>query len=996
MMTIRKKQIVLSILAIMMVITSLFSYGGSSTQSAKADLDPASKLICMFDDGKTIVNFYSTDQFQYMTRSKSAVTSSQDVQSSWLNKLLSMSGFDFKGTNESILGRPLNPGEIAEDAPENGNESAPKVSAFDRFGMAGLKWSSYQGEWKYYHVEACSNQDKVSPTNFGAFYEGRLEPKSTYNEVATSFDNRSVQFNKGVMSNLATAFTDTVANLMFSITKGIVTLTIVFVGLSFTDITTLLGMLESDGTGGGTATEVFVDLYNGIFSGFILLTFMFTALFIIYKGLIKRELRFALNTLIKTILIFIVAIIMASNPSYWIGIPNKITTYGQAIVLNTMNGTYKDEGGYSLCSTDVASIDEGVNINLSEPDSFASEFEKTNENMRSMIGCKMWEILLFKPWVKGQFGADFEELSADNVRNENEEWVGSPSVPLGDGQTIENWALFHLSTQTNAHANVGGGMPSLVNGVNSDWWRIADALSNYDEETVTEVDSEGIEKEFEMPVKNPPTEYWQSWVGNNRTERLAVGFISIMFGIVGSIAPLVFGVASAVYGLGITLLMMVSPIFLLFGTWGGKGDGIFMGWLAALVNTIIKKIVVGLLLVISLTLSMIIMDMIDDIGFIKSFILMLVVALVLVKNKDKFLNVIANVDLGGTFNPLTKANQLMQTQKSVAKEIGKIGIAGTAGSVAAAQSGQSIFRGARTGVARQLENRMQTSSLGRNILRETTLAKGGEKLGRQTCIMCHMPLGATKVEVAYQDDDGNYYCMDCAEEIGLEKLYEVIAGNTDTVEKGEDVEVLFNSEEAKPMNRSTEYRSIKSSNNSWLSHSSMRQAMEFKKVEDRYEWNDDKVKGKIVSNMMNLRGDAVVYRTLHVKLGSRMRPPTPPEPLVNYIDTALINLAWTEGRFEVVEETYKEAWKQWYTDNAKHIDGITEEQIERFKEELDEKMNSDEYNISETEAESLLKEYFEDEVIASELEVEQIYVYVGGKLTLINDDIDKTDKLLSD
>lgn len=994
-MTNTKKKISMIVITILMVLTSIFATVNSTSHSVEADLDPASKILCQFETGEMIVNFYSTDLFYYMFRSKSAITTTQDVSSSWLNKLLVIGGYDFEKTNEAILGRPLNPKSVPEVSIEEANAAAPKVSAFDRFGMAGLKWSSYQGEWKYHHINACAQVDRVSPTTYGTFYEGRLEPKSTHNEVSTSVDPRSIQFNKGIGSSFSTAFTDTLSNALFSITKAIVTLTIMFVGLAFTDVTTLLGMLKEDGESGNTAAGIFTDLFNGIFSGFILITFLFTALYILYKGLIKRELRFALNSLIKTILIFIVAVVMAFNPSFWIGVPNKIATYGQAIVLNSMSGL-NDDTEAILCTTNVASIGDNVNIRLNNPDSFKTEFEKVSENMRSMIGCHMWEILLFKPWVKGQFGADYEDLASDKVNNSNEDWVGVPSVPLGNGVTIDNWALFHLSTQTNAHAPLGSdSMPVIVNGVNSDWWRIVDAMSDYEEEIVYELGPEGNEQQFSIPVDKEPTEFWQSWVGNNRAERLGVAFISILFGIVGSIAPLVFGIASAVYGVGLTLLMMTSPIFLLLGTWSGKGDSIFLGWLSTLMNTMLKKMLAGLLLVLSLSFSMIIMGMISDVGFIRAFLLMTIVSTLLIKNKDKIMDILANVDFGGAFDPRGKANRFLDVQKSAARETARVGMSAAGGAIAAAETGQNVFTGARVGMQSQLRNRLYTSSFGMNIIRQADIAEGGERLSRHTCIVCHMPLGVNKSEIAYRDNDGNYYCRLCADEIGLDKLFETVVG--EIKDSQSQLDLVQKGTVQTPM--PDELRTIEGTAKvSYISHDVMRKAMNIRKVGDSYEWDNDAVKAKIRGNIANLKKDFVVFSNVQMKIGRRINPPPPPAPIQEYIDLALINMAWFNGRFDVIDATYREAWKRWYADNAKYMANVSDEEYEDFIERGLNDINDE--DIDAKQVEKLMKDYYDklgQSERASELSKDKgIYVYVNGKLVLDNIDIREDDELLSE
>lgn len=992
-----RKKVTLAIMAVFMVISSLLSFI-SSSQKVEADLDPASKLLCKFDDGKVLVNFYSTDTFHYMLRSKSAVTSTDYVESNWLNKMLEVTGFDFRKTNEAILGRELNPIELPEEDPSGANKKAPKVSAFDRFGMAGLKWSSYQGEWKFYQVDGCASQDKASPTEYGVFYKDRKDPKSTYDEISTSKDARSVQFNKGVLANIGTAFTDTISNLMFMITKIIITLTIMFVGLSFTDITTLLGMMESDGDAIGPVAGVFKTLFDGVFSGFVVMAFTLTAIFVFYKAVIKREVRYALSSLIKALIIFIMAFAMASNPSFWIGIPNKVANYGQALVLSTTTGIYKNDKNTDLCVTDVGSIDKDVNIDTKKLEGFEEDFEKINANMRSMIGCKMWEVLLFRPWVRGQYGAEYEDLAADKVKNDNSDWVGTPSVPVGEGKKIKNWALFQVSAQTNAHAPIGNeGIPTLVNGVNGDWWRITDALSNYMENESTEEDSNGNSQTYKEVIPTKPTQYWQSWIGNNQLERMGVAFMSVLFGVLGSLAPLVFGIASAVFGLGLTLLMMTSPIFLLFGLWSGKGDAIFLGWLSAVINTVLKKIGAGLLLVLSLSFSMIIMDMIDTVGYVTSFMLMLVLTLVLLRNKDKILNMIASINFGGAFDPRVKANQFFNVQKNIAREAGRTALATVSGAQSAKKSGQNVLTGARVGVTRQLENRMNTTGFGREILRQKEISEDADSLNRQVCKMCHMPLGVKGQEIAYEDADGNYYCVPCAEEMGIEELFEVVAGQKTSMNDVKSLVSMY--KEGKGDNQyipQKEVRSVQSPKRSWISHSTMRNEMDLKKVDGEYEWNDEAVQGVIKANIAKLKEDYVVYVNVASRIGTkRMNPPPVPEPLTNYIDFALINMAWEDNNFDIVEKTYKEAWKQWYEDNAEIVSNVNEEQIEKFKEEIDKYS----FDVHESRAVELIEEYLNNETNSIDSEIikdNQIYTFVNGKLVLNDKNIKKTDEILSD
>lgn len=989
-----QKKLTMFFLAIVMFLFSTLSLFSSSSSVSANELDPASKILCKFEDGSEFVRFQSTDYFHYMFRSKSALTATQPIDTSWLNKLLGIAGYNFVETNEAILGRELRPKEVGEESVETSNESAPKVSAFDRFGMAGLRWSSYQGEWKYYHVNPCSVQGQVSPTTYGTFYEGRLEPKSTHNEVTTSIDPRSIQFNKGVLSSFFTAFSDTLSNALFTITKSIVTLTIVFVGLSFTDITEVLGMLDSDGESKGSVTGIFSSLFEGLFKGFTFIMIALTAVYIMYKGVFRREIRFAVNTLIKTILIFVVAIMMSINPSYWISMPNKMAAYGQTIMLNAMSPAYNEKTPKaSLCDTKVASINDGVEFSIENEENMKTSFSKTNENMRSMIACNMWQTLLFEPWIRGQFGSEykFEDLNAERVQNNNEDWVGTPSVPMGGGKSINNWALFQLSTQTNAHAQIGKtNMPVLINDINADWWRIVDAMSDYEEKKETQVDGDGQEQEFSNPVKKKTTDFWQSWIGNNRTERFGVALVSIFFGFVGSIAPLIFGLASAIFGLGITLLMMTSPVFLLIGLWGGRGEQILKGWVEALINTILKKISVSVLLVLSLFLSSTIMGMISEIGYIKAVILMIVTSIVLVKNRAAIMGIMANVNFGGTFDPRQKANQIFNFHKKAASEVTKVTAAAVGGGVAAHKTGQNAIKGAGLGASRQLSNRLYTTSVGRVAASQMDMTVGGEKITNHTCITCHKPLGiaGTGVETAYRDDKGNYYCTLCAEEMGLDKVNEVFVGTES--EQSPLAKAMENPDEviSKEDIRSVKLNDIKSE----LSHRTFKFKTGLKKVGDDYVWNEEDVQNTILDNIEDVQRDFIVFKNIQMRIGRRLDIPPIPDPLHDYIDLSLINMAWQEARFEVIENTYKEAWKMWYHDNAQHISNNTEEEIQNFIDEI----NDFSFELEPEEVEHLVIQALQDGSVNIGDSVDKnIFIMRDGKLVKYNKDIDERNKKMS-
>lgn len=1003
----------------MIVLTFLMGAGALMStvlpNTHEVDADIAKWILCRDEVGEKLYNLNHSDYLQYMYQSKSAAASVNNVDF-FLNKILAVSGFDFVEVNESILGRPLRPESIPEVNSEDANAKAPKVSAFDRFGVAGLNWSTYMGEWKYYQIDAC-NGTEVSTVRYGDFYSGRLEPKSSFDEVSGSLDYRSLQF-AGTRDGdrLRSVSGDKLANFLFTISKLIITLTIAFVGLAFTDITTLLGFGVSGSTSGGTAVGVFNTLFNTIFTSFIVISFLLTAIYIIYHGLVKRQSRFALNTFVKTVAIFIVAIVIATNPSYWISAPNKITTYGQAVVLSSMTGLFEDKPGTqaSLCGSDVGSIYNEVGLSeVANETKVIDELEQVSINMRSMIGCKMWEQFLFKPWARGQFGADYKELNDSALNNINSDWTGDAAVPLGNGQYINNWALFQLSTQTNAHAQIGEtNFPTYVNGVNADWWRVVDTLSNYDEHedktTSSLIGGDNVEVEHMSVVESEPLEFWGNWVGNNTVDRSSSAFIAIVFGLLGSIVPLSFALSSAVFGLGITLLMMISPLFLLLGTWGGRGESIFKGWLSALANTVIKRIAVSMLLVVSISITLSVMDLIYEIGVVRSFILLVIITLILIKNKKRLLDMFASIDFGGAFDPRRGFNNVMDRYNRRARDTGNMAMAAGAGAVAAKRSGRSMLTGAKIGARHQTRNLLYKSEMGRHASMAYDTGKGSTLARGYNCNVCFRKFDSEDDGdvIVFRDEYGNYYCQDCADEMGTEELYEVILTGDDSkgdlsessiiyvdaknhdnelteeqiLGKVEGVDYIKKNVVVRPGSDIKNTRQMAATNNmSMLSNSNVRNIMKPTYNYGVLEWDEKAVKDMIRHNIHNLTRDMILFTNISHKLGIAAAPPSIPEPLHEYIDLVAMNQAWTDGAHDYIEKTYKAAWKMWHEENAKHLQDYDEDSVLEFQDEIDEL----EFDVGVEELKEMLDKFNNNYSDADKIRMDfesDAYIMKNGKL----------------
>lgn len=812
-------------------------------QKAEA-FDLINWVMCKFGEdtapGKVYRAMYKvtqTSDLQYQVFSKSSLNSGIDDVRTGMNSTFSLFDYDFTEVNESILGVSLTPeGVLDEDADEEEREfnSGPRVNAFDRFGVAGLKFSSYGGEWKYYIVDPCSNGGDPQDPQAGLYYQERLEPMSPWEDIQSSKDVRTMQFSKGFFPSFRSAFNNHVANFFFAFTKIFVVGAILLLNMAFSNIVEFLGLdtlIAGDGSGG---SSIFSLLFDNVFMPMVLISVAFTGLYILYLGVVKREFRKSLGVLARTLALYVAAVIASLYPLQVISLPNNIAVVGQSIIIQAMGGSLTKNSS-ELCATDVGASEEiidGADTGLNAEKS-QGILEEASKNMRSVVSCQFWEVFLFRPWVEAQWGAHYNDLWAvDNVPsdksgaadlgNENDEWVGDAAVPMGGEEFLNNWALFQLSTQTNVHSPIGS--PNEVDvssmGVGRDWWRIVDAVSNYDEETekssvVSHSEAtggviEGDDISTTEPKETKVTEYWDTWVGNETASRVLVAQSSLFIAIIGLSLPLIFSLLSAVYSIGLALMMALAPVMFLVGIYQPHGWDAFLTWAQEVINLMIKRIVFGFLLVLSLIFTTAAIKAMEDVGWVQGLLLVIVFALILWKFKDQILNSFASVAF--TASNFSHANkEITRKLKKGTRSTARVTTAGVVGAAAAKKKGGTLRSGLMKGASHELRQQMYQSDsmIAKSALTQMEIGKGKDaetikeglfdeadkdgKKGRKkvaSCPSCGADMAG--FSVVGRTQDGSLICENCLEE-GVEGARRVYVGDMfsdDTDEEEIEIEEL--------------------------------------------------------------------------------------------------------------------------------------------------------------------------------------------------------------
>ena len=778
-------------------------------------------IYLALQESPRLYQWANTDDIPFYLQSKSAITGGHNQVDSYLpNRILNLgSGPDFGEVNDWVVDNVDPFAEELDDYEEF--DSAVAVSPYDRFGLSGLNWSSYGGEWKYYQVDACAPGEEANDPGLNKFYDERLEPRATFEGTGDSPDPRTQQFNIGWFNKVWYGVTNTVANHIFFVAKLIVSVTIAMISFAFGDIVSLLGLNNILlGEGGDGSGGIFGMLYVGIFQPFVVAAFILTAIYMIWHGIIKRQYRTALvSGLLRSVICFIAAFVIMANASSFVSLPNNIAVFTQSLVFSAFSeGT---AGGEGLCSTSIhelTGMPSSPGINTIDPDRSYTYMEGVGASLSSSLGCTMWHTLLLNPWAEGQFGAPVSELYAEgfapsgggsigntaspNSNDDNGSWVGNADVPLGNDEYINNWAMFQISTQTDSHYDPTTEELSefYTAGVSNDWWRVVDALSNYNERTFTsDLESVGSTTgdasvefpdatisdvnldEFEgIEVEgNDATEYWNSWIGNNAGQRFLMASTSVVFSIASAVPLLILAMLTAMYAIGLSIIVALAPLFLLFACWAGRGWSIFLDWAQLLLNTMLARIAIGVLLVMVMGITVAALNLLDDLGFFRAMVAMIVLSWLVIKNKDKLMEQIAFVRFSSAEGGLSNvASRIGRTGIMASKLGATASLAGATGTVHGAMRGGagSAFTGMKAGVSTSLKNSMYGRQLKhmpivRSTVSEYDIAKlqirGHNEAavhGVETdmeCARCGRKIDPTKERIAKSVKTSLIYCSMC-------------------------------------------------------------------------------------------------------------------------------------------------------------------------------------------------------------------------------------------
>lgn len=698
-----RRHIIARVIIILLAVASMVplaftSVASTMTKPANADL--VQYLMCSWDtdpkddDVPLIKLLYET-------------ATTEDLQRQIYYK--SQAGADFEDTSQSVFNliSAKDYKKVQLDILNNANATSTKYTPYDRFGFSGLNFTDYNGEWNWYKIYFCrangkGTGDAKDPEDghLNDYYKDRDRPLDTWAGRMSSYDPRVKQrANVWLFMNNSTLV---IANIVFSIAKFLTALTNMLLQLTLSDVANNLGVVKMVGGDSG----IFVNLFNNLFMTLISMMLVMTAAWMLYKGIIKGQVREAYGGLGQFLACFFIGIVMMVNPTFCVNLPNTIGLFGQDLLLQGISNAESPKDR-DFCTTNVKDlqvkptwVDPTGDIEA-DGKSMAAEFAKSSDAIARSVECEYWRIFALTPYSLGQYNRNPSELyakdkapsdgsSIDKTVPEGSAWkadyAGMASVPLGNNQILNNWLVYQISTQNSYHIDSSTLDPKtekmekpdtpftdpaqyqsqmlIVDGANSDWWRVVDALANYKSNKSPGSDTNNAAENSSQKTSDTtakPTGIWNDWIGGNNANRLLIALMACVFGVVGMIGPISIGFSVVAYAIGSVFVMAFAPLAMTFGMWAGeRGKSIVKGWMSLIMNVVLKRMLLGFVfMIMSIFIIKIAGGVEDTLGYFKSMVLICIVSYVFHKNKRTIIKLLGQTaPMKGAFDLQGNADML--------------------------------------------------------------------------------------------------------------------------------------------------------------------------------------------------------------------------------------------------------------------------------------------------------------------------------------------------
>lgn len=260
--------------------------------------------------------------------------------------------------------------------------------------------------------------------------------------------------------------------------------------------------------------------------------------------------------------------------------PQKFVTQMEEIPATVEKGILSAVFDPTLQEKDQLCTTGSKNLGVTEDDKGGEKFD--TEVVRRMT-CENWRVSFYNPYVMGQWGTDPASLDVDNMRNMNGNRVGNAEVKMGNGISMNNWALYQADVLTSGTASKAE--PTQEDGITPrDFYRIVDMQAGPENGAGTD------------------NRYFDMWSGRRPGIRFGAGMLAGVNAAIIAATVTTYSINKVYLNVVSTLMIGLMPFMLLAGLVGDRGRGKMKAYFLTLLALIIQRIMLAGLMGIMFTI----------------------------------------------------------------------------------------------------------------------------------------------------------------------------------------------------------------------------------------------------------------------------------------------------------------------------------------------------------------------------------------------------------
>jgi hypothetical protein len=510
----------------------------------------------------------------------------------------------------------------------NTKDSPAKLTAYEKYGMAGMTWTVWLGPES--HNQLNGNGDFL-----GKQLVGMAGGNDTLKDWAKPQDDKPALYpsffnTKSTCNPIGDTFPTGVGNILLGITSWIVNISNLLFQTATETSSSVLATLSP------TIINIVTKLKDALYVEFLAPVLMFGALYLGWKGLVKRSSTEAGTAALWMFGATIAGFAILANPMFLPSVVNTVVSTISETTIAAITDVSAQAGNGVTTTTSTASQLCTVDGNngktqtvdasgkLTAPKDFTPSQNAARTSVRQ-IQCTMWYSFMYTPWVIGQFGVSPTTTDSTVLTDGyKEQKTGDTNklsdipqdIALGSGKTPGNWALYQLDNKV----NYPGSDPSAQ------------------ERAMLNVAASQLYKQQD------PNNTWKGASSMNRITTATLAMISAL-GAGAMIA--IISMSMIVLQIGLVILTLLSALFLLVGVHPGFGRRIALGWLESMAGLAMKRIVLSVLLAVMLVFYSAVLSASSSVDWLISMIMVIAVSIGGISYKDQLTTMFSRIGFGG-------------------------------------------------------------------------------------------------------------------------------------------------------------------------------------------------------------------------------------------------------------------------------------------------------------------------------------------------------------